>query len=213
MNLTDTEICCPKQRDNEELLLVKMISFVVKEEGKAKQLTQKLLDAFSTLGNVMYADRYKLSMVIPNEEEMLEILDLFKQLVTSILHFRIQRTDIISSRDQLIDYLKFKLGGLNVEQCRVLYLNKKNILLADEIISEGTLDMVFFHPREIVKVALFYGASSIIVVHNHPSGDPKASANDLIVTDKIIRACGVFDISVHDDHIIVSKGAYFSCLS
>ena len=85
-----------------------------------------------------------------------------------------------------------------------MYLNKKNILLADEIISEGTLDMVFFHPREILKVALFYGASSIIIVHNHPSGDQKA--------DKIIRACGVFDISVHD-HIIASKGAYFSCLS
>ena len=118
--------------------------------------------------------------------------------------------DVISSRAQLIDYLKFKIGGLSIEQCRVLYLNKKNMLLADEVIAEGTLDMVSFHPREIVRKALFHGSSSIIIVHNHPSGDPKASKNDLIITGKIIKACDVFGISVHD-HIIVSKNGHFSC--
>ena len=66
--------------------------------------------------------------------------------------------------------------------------------------------------REIVRKALFHGSSSIIIVHNHPSGDPKASQNDLIITDKIIKACDVFGISVHD-HIIISKNGYFSCLS
>jgi DNA repair protein RadC len=171
-----------------------------------------LIEEFKTLENVMYADIYKLSTIIQNEKEILDILDLFKNLLSKILYFRMSKTDVIGSYDRLVEYLKFKIGGLDVEQCRVLYLNKKNMLLADEVISEGTLDMVSFYPREIVKKALFHGSSAVIIVHNHPSGDPKASSNDLIITDKIIRACEIFGISVHD-HIIATKSGHFSCLS
>jgi len=211
MELKNNKLFGLEQKTSEEVLLTKMISFVT-GEPKAEDVAKKLIDEFSTLRNVLCADVYKLSTVINDEKQILEILDLFKSILSSILYFRIERTDVINSRDKLIDYLKFKIGGLSVEQSRVLYLNKKNVLLADEVISEGTLDMVSYHPREIVKKALFHGSSCIIIVHNHPSGDPKASQQDLIITDKIIKACDVFGISVHD-HIIITKNGYFSCLS
>jgi DNA repair protein RadC len=211
MKLRNNKFSVLEQKISEEMILSKMISFVT-GESKARDVAKKLIDEFSTLRNVLCADVYKLSTVVHDEKQVLEILDLFKSILSSILYFRIDRTDVINSRDKLIDYLKFKIGGLSTEQSRVLYLNKKNMLLADEVISEGTLDTVSYHPREIVRKALFHGSSSIIIVHNHPSGDPKASQNDLIITDKIIKACDVFGISVHD-HIIISKNGYFSCLS
>lgn len=212
MNSVKTDICDLEQRMNEELLLFKLVSFCFEEDVKASTVSKKLLDKFNTLGGILYADKYKLSSIIPDEIVVLEILDLFKRLMNSMLGTRIQNTNIINNRDQLLDYLKFKMGRLDIEQCRILLLNKQNILLADEVVSEGTLDTVSFYPREIVKKALFHGASAIIIAHNHPSGKPEASANDLVVTDKIIKACNVFDISVHD-HIIVTKDSYFSCLS
>lgn len=98
---------------------------------------------------------------------------------------------MISNRKELLDYLKFTMGGLDVEQCRLLLLNKKNIVLVDEVVSEGSLDVAPLYLREIIKKVLFYGAAAIIVVHNHPSGNPVPSENDWIITDKIIKACKV----------------------
>lgn len=211
MKLRNNKFSVLEQKMSEEMILSKMIAFVT-GESKARDVAKKLIDEFSTLRNVLCADVYKLSTVVHDEKQVLEILDLFKSILSGILYFRIDRTDVINSRDKLIDYLKFKIGGLSTEQSRVLYLNKKNMLLADEVILEGALDTVSYHPREIVRKALLHGSSSIIIIHNHPSGDPKASRNDLIITDKIIKACDVFGISVHD-HIIISKNGYFSCLS
>jgi DNA repair protein RadC len=100
---------------------------------------------------------------------VLEVLELLKQLISSILRSRIKNTNVISNRKELLDYLKFTMGGF-VEQCRMLLLNTKNIVLADEVVSEGSLDVAPLYLREIVKKVLFYGAAAIIVVHNHPSG-------------------------------------------
>ena len=125
---------------------------------------------------------------------------------------RIKNTNVISNRKELLDYLKFTMGGLDVEQCRLLLLNKKNIVLVDEVVSEGSLDVAPLYLREIIKKVLLYGAAALIVVHNHPSGSPVPSENDWIITDKIIKACKVFDVSVHD-HIIVTKDSYFSILT
>ena len=123
--------------------------------------------------------------MLPEEKEVLEILELLKQLISDILRSRIKNTNVISNRRELLDYLKFTMGSLDVAP---LYL------------------------REIVKKVLFYGAAAIIVVHNHPSGSPVPSENDWIITDKIIKACKVFDVSVHD-HIIVTKDSHFSILT
>ncbi len=211
MGSMTTNIYDLKRKIDEEALLVRLISLCSKDIVEVKIIAKKLLDKFDSVGEIFHTDKYKISAIIPDDMIVLELLSLFKELMSRTLNFRIRNTNVISSRDQLLDYLKFKMGGLDVEQCRILLLNKKNIILTDEVISDGTLDMVSFYPREIVKKALFYGAAAVIIAHNHPSGNPEASEADLIVTDKIVAACKVFDISVHD-HIIVTKDSYFSLL-
>jgi DNA repair protein RadC len=212
MGLATSTIGDLEQRIREEELLTKLFSFYYKEVVAANIVAKTLLERFGDLGEIFYTDKYKLSVMMPEEKRVLEVLELLKQLISDILRTRIKNTNVISNRKELLDYLKFTMGGLDVEQCRLLLLNKKNIVLVDEVVSEGSLDVAPLYLREIIKKVLFYGAAAIIVVHNHPSGSPVPSENDWIITDKIIKACKVFDVSVHD-HIIVTKDSYFSILT
>ncbi|BBB56264.1 DNA repair protein RadC [Candidatus Megaera polyxenophila] len=212
MGLATSTIGDLEQRIREEELLTKLFSFYYKEVVEANIVAKTLLERFGDLGEIFYTDKYKLSVMMPEEKRVLEVLELLKQLISDILRTRIKNTNVISNRKELLDYLKFTMGGLDVEQCRLLLLNKKNIVLVDEVVSEGSLDVAPLYLREIIKKVLFYGAVAIIVVHNHPSGSPVPSENDWIITDKIIKACKVFDVSVHD-HIIVTKDSYFSILT
>jgi DNA repair protein RadC len=212
MGLATSTIGDLEQRIREEELLTKLFSFYYKEVVEANIVAKTLLERFGDLGEIFYTDKYKLSVMMPEEKRILEVLELLKQLISDILRTRIKNTNVISNRKELLDYLKFTMGGLDVEQCRLLLLNKKNIVLVDEVVSEGSLDVAPLYLREIIKKVLFYGAAAIIVVHNHPSGSPVPSENDWIITDKIIKACKVFDVSVHD-HIIVTKDSYFSILT
>ena len=212
MGLATSTIGDLEQRIREEELLTKLFSFYYKEVVEVNIVAKTLLERFGDLGEIFYTDKYKLSVMMPEEKRVLEVLELLKQLISDILRTRIKNTNVISNRKELLDYLKFTMGGLDVEQCRLLLLNKKNIVLVDEVVSEGSLDVAPLYLREIIKKVLFYGAAAIIVVHNHPSGSPVPSENDWIITDKIIKACKVFDVSVHD-HIIVTKDSYFSILT
>ena len=212
MGLATSTIGDLEQRIREEELLTKLFSFYYKEVVEANIVAKTLLERFGDLGEIFYTDKYKLSVMMPEEKRVLEVLELLKQLISDILRTRIKNTNVISNRKELLDYLKFTMCGLDVEQCRLLLLNKKNIVLVDEVVSEGSLDVAPLYLREIIKKVLFYGAVAIIVVHNHPSGSPVPSENDWIITDKIIKACKVFDVSVHD-HIIVTKDSYFSILT
>ena len=212
MGLATSTIGDLEQRIREEELLTKLFSFYYKEVVEANIVAKTLLERFGDLGEIFYTDKYKLSVMMPEEKRVLEVLELLKQLISDILRTRIKNTNVISNRKELLDYLKFTMGGLDVEQCRLLLLNKKNIVLVDEVVSEGSLDVAPLYLREIIKKVLFYGAAAIIVVHNHPSGSPVPSENDWIITDKIIKACKVFDVSVHD-HIIVTKDSHFSILT
>lgn len=212
MGLATSTIGDLEQRIRQEELLTKLFSFYYKEVVEANIVAKTLLERFGDLGEIFYTDKYKLSVMMPEEKRVLEVLELLKQLISDILRTRIKNTNVISNRKELLDYLKFTMGGLDVEQCRLLLLNKKNIVLVDEVVSGGSLDVAPLYLREIIKKVLFYGAAAIIVVHNHPSGSPVPSENDWIITDKIIKACKVFDVSVHD-HIIVTKDSYFSILT
>ena len=191
MGLATSTIGDLEQRIREEELLTKLFSFYYKEVVEANIVAKTLLERFGDLGEIFYTDKYKLSVMMPEEKRVLEVLELLKQLISDILRTRIKNTNVISNRKELLDYLKFTMGGLDVEQCRLLLLNKKNIVLVDEVVSEGSLDVAPLYLREIIKKVLFYGAAAIIVVHNHPSGSPVPSENDWIITDKIIKACKV----------------------
>lgn len=119
------------------------------------------------------------------------------------------RFSIISSWGTLLDYLKFNMSCLKLEQFRVLFLNKKNMLIADEVMATGTIDQTRVYPREIVKKSLFHEAGAIILVHNHPSGSTKPSNSDIDLTTQIVNACSTINVTVHD-HVIIGSGDYYS---
>ena len=118
-------------------------------------------------------------------------------------------TNVIGSWGALLEYLKFNMGNLQIEQFRVLFLNKKNSLIADEIMATGTIDQTPVYPREIIKRILAHEAAAIILVHNHPSGSAKPSSSDIELTAQIVNACKAVNVSVHD-HVIIGKSEYYS---
>ena len=109
----------------------------------------------------------------------------------------------------MIDYLQVALAHEPIEQFRVLFLDRKNILIRDELQQRGTVDHTPLYPREIVKRALELGASSIIMVHNHPSGDPTPSRADIEMTKQVVQAMSAVGLTVHD-HVIVGKNRHTS---
>jgi DNA repair protein RadC len=116
---------------------------------------------------------------------------------------------VISSWDAVLDYCHTTMSHLETEQFRVLYLDRKNVLIADEEQARGTVDHVPVYPREVVKRALELNASALILVHNHPSGDPTPSEADIAMTERIRAAAEVLGLTLHD-HLIIGKSRELS---
>ncbi|PRY81755.1 DNA repair protein RadC [Marivita geojedonensis] len=117
---------------------------------------------------------------------------------------KVLKRPVISSWDALLDYCRVSMSHRDTEAFRILFLDRKNVLIADEVQGRGTVDHVPVYPREVIKRALVLNASALILVHNHPSGDPTPSAADIDMTADIVRACDAVGITVHD-HLIVGK--------
>lgn len=146
------------------------------------------------------------------DEKISNRLRVLNAVLRRVLLERVEQQPVIDSAWRLKNYLKFLMGYEQVEHFRILFLNKKNILIKDEVQSRGTVDHTPLYPREIAKRALELGASAIIMVHNHPSGDPTPSREDITMTTEVIATLKPLGIVVHD-HIIVSRDSYTSFLS
>ncbi|MDD2861613.1 MAG: DNA repair protein RadC, partial [Acidiphilium sp.] len=116
---------------------------------------------------------------------------------------------VLNNWDRLIDYLTIAMARETIEQFRVLYLDNRNRLIANEIASRGTINHTQVYVRELVKRALETHATALILVHNHPSGDPSPSREDIEMTREVQRAIALLDVTLHD-HIIIGKGAWLS---
>ena len=189
--------------------LVEILLFSTIPRRDVKPLAKKLLEHFGNLYNLINADKEKLLLVDGINENICSSLYLIKEMIRRILKHKIIKQNVISSWGALLDYLKSTMSGLKVEQFRILFLNKKNVLIAEEIIGVGTIDQAPVYPREIVKRALFHEAGAIILVHNHPSGSSKPSKADITLTDTIVETCNSVSISVHD-HVIIAGNDYYS---
>ncbi len=110
-----------------------------------------------------------------------------------------QRNPVLTSWAAVVDYCSFSVRG-DVERFHVLYLDRKNRLISDERMGVGTVDHVPVYPREVIKRALFLGASALILVHNHPSGDPTPSEADLAMTKEVQKGCRFLGLTLHDQH-------------
>lgn len=121
----------------------------------------------------------------------------------------VQEQPVLGSWQALIDYLTIDMAHLNHERVRVLYLDTRNRLILDHLLTDGSIDEAAIHPREVVKQALDLGASALILVHNHPSGSPEPSRADIHITGRIAEAGRLLGIVVHD-HVIIGKEGHVS---
>ena len=137
------------------------------------------------------------------------LLKVIGELLKRVLREEIRERPVIGSWTALLDYLQVALAHEPIEQFRVLFLDRKNILIRDELQQRGTVDHTPLYPRELVKRALELGASAIIMVHNHPSGDPTPSRADIEMTKQVVQAMGAVGLTVHD-HVIVGKNRHTS---
>jgi DNA repair protein RadC len=149
------------------------------------------------------AHAYKSTDLTPDIRAKIEaILTLALELTEARLNTR----EPISSWSSLIAYLMPRMADLDREQFRVLFLDRKNNLISDEILGHGTVDHAPVYPREVVRRALELNASAMILAHNHPSGDPSPSTADVDMTKLICDAAKTLDIAVHDHIVIAAKG-------
>jgi DNA repair protein RadC len=137
------------------------------------------------------------------------LLKVVAELLKRVLREEIQERPVIGSWTALLDYLQMALAHESIEQFRVQVPDRKNILIRDEQQQRGTVDHTPLYPREIVKRALELGATAIIMVHNHPSGDPTPSRVDIEMTKQVVQAMSAVGLSVHD-HVIVGKNRHTS---
>lgn len=190
-----------------EILELLLCSAVPRRD--VKPLAKELLHHCHSLPGVLNASQEKLMSVEGVTEAIYTQILLCLELNKRVLKQSIMKQEVLSSWSAVLNYLKVAMGSLQTEQFRVLFLNTKNLLIADELQPSGTIDQTVAYPREIIKRALFHSASAIILVHNHPSGDPSPSKADITLTNKIVDACGAVGIRVHD-HVIMTSNDYYS---
>jgi DNA repair protein RadC len=182
-----------------ELLLFRSIP-----RGDVKPLAKQLLVRFGSLGAVLGADVEALKSVRGVGEAVALDLRLVQEAALRAAREQAARRTVISSWSALLAYVKTALAHEPREQVRVLFLDKKNQLIADEVTGEGTVDHAPVYPRELMRRALELSASSLILVHNHPSGDPTPSSADVEITRQIVEAGRALRIAVHD-HLVVGR--------
>ena len=174
-----------------------------------KPLAKELLATFGSLGGVLAADPKRLAEFDKLSYAGVVHLKALHEITSRVTREEVAKGPVLSSWDKLISYLKTSLAHAKTERFQVLYLNAKNELIADEVQQTGTVNHTPVYPREVIKRALELGATAIIMVHNHPSGDPTPSSADISMTKELAAAGEKLDITVHD-HIIMSKHGHTS---
>ncbi len=186
--------------------LLELLLFQAIPRRDVKPLAKTLLHAFGGLPAVMNASIPDLIKIEGISENTAVALKTVTALSHRILKQEIAEKPVLNSWTKLLDYCRATMAHEIREHFRIIFLNKKNELLADEIQQSGTVDHTPAYPREIMKRALELGATALILVHNHPSGDPKPSQADIDMTREIVQAANTFNIIIHDHIIIARKG-------
>lgn len=185
--------------------LLELLLFMAIPRRDVKPIAKTLIARFGNLAGVLNATRTDLEGVEGVSENTAVAIKTVQAAGLRLLRADIANRPLLNSWQRLIDYLHATMAHEKKEHFRLLFLNKKNELMADEIQQSGTVDHTPAYPREIMKRALELGATALILVHNHPSGDSKPSKADIEMTRLICAAAAPFNIVVHD-HLIVSSG-------
>ena len=189
--------------------LLELILFRAAPRRDTKPLAKALLTRFGTFAEALNAPEELLREVQGIGEAAITELKLVRAAAVRLMRGEVLERPVLSSWSQVLDYCRASMGFETKEQFRILFLDKRNQLIADELQQRGTVDHTPVYPREVVKRALELSATAIILVHNHPSGDPTPSRADIQMTQTIVEVARPLGIAVHD-HIIVGKEGHAS---
>ena len=184
--------------------LLELLLFRAMPRQDVKPLARLLIDHFGDFNRVISAPAQRLLAVSGVGHAVVQELKIVEAAAHRLARAKVMHRPVLSSWDALLDYCRTAMAHRETEQFRVLYLDRKNVLIADEEQARGTVDHVPVYPREVVKRGLELNASALILVHNHPSGDPTPSQQDVTVTGQIQEAAQVMGMTLHD-HLIIGK--------
>ncbi len=189
--------------------MLELVLFRAIPRRDVKPLARAMLERFGDFNGVVSAPPAQLRALPGVGDSVVVELKIVEAAAHRLARSRIMQRHVISSWDAIVDYCHTTMAHRQTEQFRILFLDRRNILIADEEQARGTVDHVPVYPREVVKRALELNASALILVHNHPSGDPTPSDADIAMTEQIARAAEALGLTVHD-HLIIGKSREIS---
>jgi DNA repair protein RadC len=189
--------------------LLELILFQVIPRKDTKPLAKALLARFKSFSGVLAAPEAQLLEVEGVGEAVAFHFKVLQAAAQRFARDKIVESPLLDSWSAVVNYCRAAMAFEAVEQFRILFLDRKNHLIADEVQQQGTVDHTPVYPREVVKRALELSATAIIMVHNHPSGDPTPSRADIEMTKQVIEVAKPLGIALHD-HLIVGKGGHAS---
>ena len=189
--------------------LLELVLFRAIPQRDVKPLAKELIARFGSFAEVVVAPRARLKEIKGVGEAVVDELKVVHAAASRLARGQVQKRPLLSSWGSVFDYCRMAQAFADKEQFRALFLDKRNQLIADELQQTGTVDHTPVYPREVVKRALELSATALILVHNHPSGDPTPSRADIQMTQAIIEVARPLGIAVHD-HIIVGKEGHAS---
>jgi len=189
--------------------LLEMLLFLAFKQGDTKPLAKALINRYGSFAGVIATPADQLGTLRGVGPHAVTALKLVQAAALRLAKAEVIDRPVLGNWDRLMDYLQAVLAREAIEQFRVLFLDTRNHLLADEAQGRGTVNHTPVYPREVVKRALELHATALILVHNHPSGDPTPSAEDIEMTREVKRAAAALGIALHD-HVIVGRGRWTS---
>jgi DNA repair protein RadC len=189
--------------------VLEFLLFGAKPRGDMKPLAKDLLARFGSLSRVLTADPDALARVPGMGKASVAALKIVTQAAERLAREEAMAGDVISSWDKLLAYCRQTMAHQKIEQFRLLFLDKRNRLIADEVQQQGTIDHTPVYTREVMKRALELGAAALILVHNHPSGDTEPSAADIAMTEELRSAAEKLGIAIHD-HLVIGRAGHAS---
>lgn len=184
--------------------VLEYLLFAANPRGDTKPLAKALIERFGSLNAVLNAEPGALTQVSGMGETGAAALKAVALAARRMARGQIAEKPVLGSWQALLDYLTVDMAHLTVERVRVLYLDTRNRLIMDHHVGDGSIDEAAIHPREVIRRALDIGASALILVHNHPSGNPEPSRADIDITRRIAEAGRLLGVVVHD-HVIVGR--------
>jgi DNA repair protein RadC len=195
--LAETDILTPRE-------VLEILLHFGRSGDTAGSLAARVLNQFGSLGGVLAADSARLSEVLSGDTLSVMLLKAVGAAVKAVVREPLEERPVIRSASALMDYLAVTMRNEPTEITRVLFLDRKNALIKDEVQHRGTVDQALLYPREIVKRVVELGACAVILVHNHLTGDPTPSLADITTTRQLVAALATIGVVLHD-HVIISR--------